>query len=753
MKQPSIAVVIPAHNAERFISGSVTAVLSQTRPPDELIVVDDGSTDSTLDELQRFRNEARILTQANRGAGGAYTSGFAAASSDYIARCDADDVWKPTKLEQQIVGLTEHPTVDIAFSGAVNFGAADIPAWEGIWDPPPDQGLLERHRFTRHMYRYDAICASTAIVRRTLFRRLGPFVTPHPCEDYDYWLRALKVGARFFYDPAILVRYRRHSGSVTSDLLRMYRGTYQVHLWHKDLVDDRRFVRDVLAQDRYRIAQWLFENGESRRARRAFMASARRRPALREFGWALALCAPERHQPEIVGRLSSLKHTLGTLRTTPPARARAPGRRGPGPTDPRRRDSVPPRLGPLLLAEPHAHILGGHWSDNLVVLAEAARSRGTPVTIGSMNGIFADTQAALEGAGAAAVGQAERDRLARVYRSVSRRLERCFELAHWLRPKSRWPYQLTLLSRCFAEAASLRMALTTLDGEPSPTAVVFSASDTLAGAVAALSGTRHIRIVHEIVYSWEGPVLRGIERACRRSRGGVIAVCPTPAVETALKTRYPDLRSVIQPFAIVDPTMYVSQEERELARRSLGLAPGELVGALVGGWWPTKDIDTVERALGLTREAVGIVIAGSPVDEATVERMRSTAKGPVIVLARELVRRELRHVYAASDFTIVSRFPGEQKESGLVMDAARYGVPLVVSDHDPVLNGRLAGHDWVRFFRACDPADLAEVLDDLVGRPPVRPSRAAAAGLGMLTGGDVVDRLERLGATLGAAAE
>jgi len=314
MRPPSIAVVIPAYNAERFIAESLNAVLSQTRPPDEVIVVDDGSTDSTMDELQRFRHETRIFTQSNRGAGGAYTRGFAAASSQYVARCDADDVWEPIKLERQLGTLVDHPSIDVAFTGALNFGPADLPAWEGPWHPPPDKGLLDRRRFARHMYRYCFICASTAIVRRSLFDRLGGFVAHHPCEDYDYWLRALKVGATFFYDPAILVRYRRHSGSVTSDLLRMHRATYQVHRWHVDLVDDRRLVREVLAEDRYRIAQWLFEIGHPRRARRAFVASFRKGPAVRELGWALALCAPERHQRQVVERLTSLKHAFAGLR-------------------------------------------------------------------------------------------------------------------------------------------------------------------------------------------------------------------------------------------------------------------------------------------------------------------------------------------------------------------------------------------------------------------------------------------------------
>ena len=205
---------------------------------------------------------------------------------------------------------SDHPSTDIAFSGAVNFGRVDFPAWEGLWDPPLDEGLLEPRRFARDMYRQSRICASTAVVRRSLFERLGGFVTHHPCEDYDYWLRALKVGATFFYDPAVLVRYRRHSDSVTSDLLRMYRGTHQVHTWHADLIDDERLVREVLADDRFRISRWLFENGHQRRARKAFLAALCKRPTVREFGWALAMCAPARHQRQIAERLTSVSHVL-----------------------------------------------------------------------------------------------------------------------------------------------------------------------------------------------------------------------------------------------------------------------------------------------------------------------------------------------------------------------------------------------------------------------------------------------------------
>src|SRR2546423_1499605 len=107
--RPSISVVVPAYNAELYIAQTLEGILSQTLPPDEVIVVDDGSTDATLDELARFRGEVKIVNQTNRGTAGAHNTGFRMAGGDYVARCDADDIWAPTKLERQSEALVTHP--------------------------------------------------------------------------------------------------------------------------------------------------------------------------------------------------------------------------------------------------------------------------------------------------------------------------------------------------------------------------------------------------------------------------------------------------------------------------------------------------------------------------------------------------------------------------------------------------------------------------------------------------------------------
>ena len=124
---PMITAVVGAYNAKEWIGETVSAILSQTHPPDEVIIVDDGSTDGTADELARFGGEIRVVTQLNGGCPAAFNRAFAEAHGDYVAMCGADDVWEPAKLERQVAALTEHPEIDVAVGGAWNFGMVRRP--------------------------------------------------------------------------------------------------------------------------------------------------------------------------------------------------------------------------------------------------------------------------------------------------------------------------------------------------------------------------------------------------------------------------------------------------------------------------------------------------------------------------------------------------------------------------------------------------------------------------------------------------
>jgi glycosyltransferase involved in cell wall biosynthesis len=103
------SAVIPAYNAEKHIARAIDSVLAQTRPADEIIVVDDGSIDKTPDVVRSFGDKVIFIQQENAGASAARNTGINAASGDWIAFLDADDEWLPSRLELQFKHLNNYP--------------------------------------------------------------------------------------------------------------------------------------------------------------------------------------------------------------------------------------------------------------------------------------------------------------------------------------------------------------------------------------------------------------------------------------------------------------------------------------------------------------------------------------------------------------------------------------------------------------------------------------------------------------------
>jgi glycosyltransferase involved in cell wall biosynthesis len=305
MRSPSISAAIRAYNVERYIGESLRSILSQTHPPDEVIVVDDGSTDGTLDELARFRGEVRVVKQANMGVAAAFNRCFEEARAEYVASCDADDIWEPNKLERQVETIGAHADIDILIGGARFFGHATGPRASY-----PGAGILDRPELARSLYRANFVCHSSTVIRRGLYQRLGPMVDGILCEDYDYWLRALAAGAVVFYDPTVLVGYRTHDHQVSNDLLQMHRAEYMVHRRHADLVADPKLVSRVLARDLSNIARVLGDADRPREARAAFVGSLRHRPTLRVLAWVAVLSTPDSCRRPLADRLVSIKRAL-----------------------------------------------------------------------------------------------------------------------------------------------------------------------------------------------------------------------------------------------------------------------------------------------------------------------------------------------------------------------------------------------------------------------------------------------------------
>jgi hypothetical protein len=291
VSEPTVSAVVRVFNGKPHLAEALDSIISQTRQPDEVIVVDDGSTDGTAAVLASYGDRIRVVRQENRGHAAALNRAFAEARGDYVANCDVDDVWEPDKLERQVVAVVAHPQVDVAFGAARFFGARSgrfHASYSG-------SGVLEPRCFLRELYRSDRICASSTLVRRRLFERLGSFGNGeiNVCEDYDYWLRAAGGGAVFFQDEATLAGYRVHAAQTSGNLLRMHEGELAVHRRHAALAGARR-ARRAQGRDLGNIGRVLVDLDRPAAARRAFLASFLRWPNPRLLVWAAVLSVPGR---------------------------------------------------------------------------------------------------------------------------------------------------------------------------------------------------------------------------------------------------------------------------------------------------------------------------------------------------------------------------------------------------------------------------------------------------------------------------
>jgi glycosyltransferase involved in cell wall biosynthesis len=215
-----VSVVIPCYNAERFVGEAIESALSQSPPPAEVIVADDGSDDGSVRVSMSFGERVRVLSCAHAGVAAARNAGLLAAREDLVAWLDADDVWEAGKLADQIPRF-DNPVVGLVYGQIRRFGSGGMgPPWPLN---PPQGDIFERLYLQRCF-----IPCSTVVVRRQALVDAGGFDgAVAPAEDVDAWLR---VAARWSVVavPRVLCRYRLHAGQISRNHARMLRCGLQV---------------------------------------------------------------------------------------------------------------------------------------------------------------------------------------------------------------------------------------------------------------------------------------------------------------------------------------------------------------------------------------------------------------------------------------------------------------------------------------------------------------------------------------------
>lgn len=222
VKDPdSIAVVIPAYNAEGYIAETLRSVLEQTRRPAEIVVVDDCSTDGTVSVAEQFLPDVTILRNSdNAGPGARRNQGARHATSRVVAFLDADDVWNPDHLET-VAGLLDlYPDAGVAYSRSRLFGLRDE-----IWPTSIPCDGVPRDCFPDMMR--NLFChIGSAVVRREAFDRVGGFDDIVEFykgrrvqgEDYDFLLR-LSLETPYVGTSKVTFRYRWHEGMSSRNIV------------------------------------------------------------------------------------------------------------------------------------------------------------------------------------------------------------------------------------------------------------------------------------------------------------------------------------------------------------------------------------------------------------------------------------------------------------------------------------------------------------------------------------------------------
>ncbi|HEV7348079.1 glycosyltransferase family A protein [Telluribacter sp.] len=199
-----ISVIIPVYNAERYVAETLESVLEQSLKPAEIIVINDGSTDNTLEVLKKYSPYVRLVSRENRGASATLNESLGLASQPLIAFLDADDIWTPDKLERQKQHLDQNPQLEGCFGYMQPFVSPELP------EPEKQQILCPAEPLP------GVVAKSTLMVRREVFVRVGLFSTEFQVDFPEWIIRAREAGFRYELLPEVVLYRRLHRTGLSS---------------------------------------------------------------------------------------------------------------------------------------------------------------------------------------------------------------------------------------------------------------------------------------------------------------------------------------------------------------------------------------------------------------------------------------------------------------------------------------------------------------------------------------------------------
>ena len=227
---PKVSIIIPAYNVAPYIGETLDSVFAQTFADYELIVINDGSPDTA--DLERmlgpYIDRLNYIKQENRGASAARNAGLRAARGEFVAFLDADDLWLPNYLEEQIRFLRERDC-DLACADAEVFSDASHEEQTYMESLVADASPTGEVTFLGLLSAEQNLITSGVVVRRELLLEVGLFdETLRNAQDFDLWLRLARHGTRMAYQRQTLLRYRSRTTGLSGDEVNVHRRELRV---------------------------------------------------------------------------------------------------------------------------------------------------------------------------------------------------------------------------------------------------------------------------------------------------------------------------------------------------------------------------------------------------------------------------------------------------------------------------------------------------------------------------------------------
>ncbi len=214
---PDISILLPCFNAGGTLQESLDSLLAQTYSDFEIICVDDGSTDNTLEILKRYANKdprITVLAESHRGVVGTANRGLETCQGEIVIRMDADDRCHPRRIEKQRNFFIENPELTVVSCLVEGFPSGAVGEGFQLYYDWLNQ-LITHEDIKREIFVESPIANPSAGFRREWALKLGGYQDRGWPEDYDFWLRLYLAGAQFAKVPEVLFYWREHPGRLT----------------------------------------------------------------------------------------------------------------------------------------------------------------------------------------------------------------------------------------------------------------------------------------------------------------------------------------------------------------------------------------------------------------------------------------------------------------------------------------------------------------------------------------------------------